>query len=334
MRRSTSTDDSSLELLLDTITNTFGGVLFISILVVLLLQFRGSSFAVEVPDSETKAEMVSLQLQLDRETARLEEVLEAIESNKEVKEMLAGSLDPSDLAMVEALQKKQESLFQRRDSMLQDLANIQKEINEKAAKFNDNHELASEISQIQRQTSRVEELIEKTINEQKKARQAILDKKNTPTQRDTPLPKITATNKIPCIVLVQNDELVVVSRNGQINLGHLVRVSDGQIVKSSSEQYNVRRGTGLDLSQASNLRARLRQVLGSTVTPRRYYLQIAIYDNAFDHWENLRIAIVGGESGGATSGTSERSSEGFRYRLIPFVTNQKIHFTGTASGAQ
>ena len=37
MSRKPNDDDGSLELLLDTICNTFGGVLFISILVILLL---------------------------------------------------------------------------------------------------------------------------------------------------------------------------------------------------------------------------------------------------------------------------------------------------------
>lgn len=40
-RRTTSAD--SLELLLDTICNTFGGVLFIAILVVILLRMTGES---------------------------------------------------------------------------------------------------------------------------------------------------------------------------------------------------------------------------------------------------------------------------------------------------
>jgi hypothetical protein len=334
VRRSNTTDEGSLELLLDTITNTFGGVLFISLLVVLLLQLRGSNHTVPLPNAETELTMISLQGELNRKTARLEETLEAIESNKQMKELLAGSLDPEDFATLQALQRTQESLYQQRDSMLQELTRIQKEINDKATQFNDNQQFASEVRKIQKEVVLLEDVIESIRNEQKKTRQAISTKKNSPTEKDMPLPKIRATSKEPCVVLVQHGELFVVTRNGLINTGHLVRVTDGQVIKGS-EQFDVKTGEGLDVTRKTNLRERLRDVLGDRVTPREAYLVIAIYDNAFSHWEQLRDAILGGDNGnGITPGTTEPVSEGFRYRLVPFEEGVKVVFGYGSSGAQ
>lgn len=279
--------------------------------------------------------MVSLQVQLDQETARLVEISEAIEANEQVKELLAGSLDASDLATLEALQRQQESLYQRRDSMLEDLTRIQEEINDKAAQFNDNHELASEINQIQKEVARLEDQIETIRDEQRKTQQAIATKENTPTRKDTPMPRMRATSTSPVTLLVQHGELFVVLKNGQFNMDHLVSVSDGQIIYSSSEQYDVRTGAGLNLNHGGDLRAQLREVLGRTVTPRNSHLDIAIFENAFGYWEKLRNAIVGSTSGEATSSSmGTRESEGFRYRIVPFPDNVKVGFGGTSGNAQ
>ncbi|MEO8166385.1 MAG: hypothetical protein ABI619_13420, partial [Betaproteobacteria bacterium] len=58
MRRRTNTDDSSLELLLDTICNTFGGILFISMLVVILLNMTSEAVEDSPPSPKTQLELL------------------------------------------------------------------------------------------------------------------------------------------------------------------------------------------------------------------------------------------------------------------------------------
>ncbi len=72
-RRRTSKQDS-LELLLDTICNTFGGVLFIAILVVLLLQQTGTG-----PAEPTPIAIPVSPVEIQSMTLRLEEVIEELE---------------------------------------------------------------------------------------------------------------------------------------------------------------------------------------------------------------------------------------------------------------
>jgi hypothetical protein len=68
MSRRRRAEDSSLELLLDTITNTFGGILFIAILVALLLQTTGreeQAAGAATPPPMSAAEVAALEVRLE-----------------------------------------------------------------------------------------------------------------------------------------------------------------------------------------------------------------------------------------------------------------------------
>ena len=61
MTRQSNAHDSSLELLLDTICNTFGGIVFISMLVVTLLNLSSERLDRDVPSSASQLELVRLE---------------------------------------------------------------------------------------------------------------------------------------------------------------------------------------------------------------------------------------------------------------------------------
>lgn len=72
MSRSSSTiQDGSLELLLDTICNTFGGIVFISMLVVVLLNMSGETASSQPPTDESALELQQLTAELEAAQARL-----------------------------------------------------------------------------------------------------------------------------------------------------------------------------------------------------------------------------------------------------------------------
>ena len=77
MKRTKHHDEGSLDLLLDTITNTFGSILFITILVALLLRFSGhvSSRKVEVSKADqarAQARLTELSAEVNRLKATLD----------------------------------------------------------------------------------------------------------------------------------------------------------------------------------------------------------------------------------------------------------------------
>lgn len=63
MTRQSNAHDSSLELLLDTICNTFGGIVFISMLVVTLLNLSSERLDQDVPSAASQLELVRLETQ-------------------------------------------------------------------------------------------------------------------------------------------------------------------------------------------------------------------------------------------------------------------------------
>jgi hypothetical protein len=84
MSRRKRTADSSLELLLDTICNTFGGVLFLAILICVLLRMASPlEQLVAEHDRTTPEEMQALELQLDALVAEIE-TLQATQSQQDV----------------------------------------------------------------------------------------------------------------------------------------------------------------------------------------------------------------------------------------------------------
>jgi hypothetical protein len=95
MSRRRSSQHDSLELLLDTICNTFGGVLFIAILVVLLLQQTGTS-----PASATVAAKPLTNEEIQSLTIRMETVAEQLirmQQNRESQDAIVQSFAPDEI---------------------------------------------------------------------------------------------------------------------------------------------------------------------------------------------------------------------------------------------
>ena len=79
MARSRDTIDASLELLLDTITNTFGSVLFITMLVAVLLRMSGRSETQPPPISRTEQARTEARVaELSAEAERLKATLDSL----------------------------------------------------------------------------------------------------------------------------------------------------------------------------------------------------------------------------------------------------------------
>ena len=68
-RRATATaPESSLDLLLDTICNTFGGVVFIAILVVIMVNLTSDSVTLTPPNKVAQSELIELVRSLQKPT--------------------------------------------------------------------------------------------------------------------------------------------------------------------------------------------------------------------------------------------------------------------------
>jgi replicative DNA helicase len=132
-----SDDIGSLELLLDTICNTFGGVLFISILVIVLLNMTSTQASLEPPTKEAQAALNQTTRRLELNRGEIERLHRALEEYKKIEKLIDEPALREMLAQHEALSKKKETLQTLRDMNLEKLGKTQEEINKIAQDLSD-----------------------------------------------------------------------------------------------------------------------------------------------------------------------------------------------------
>lgn len=161
-------DDSSLELLLDTMCNTFGGVMFIAILLSVMVSIRGQESNDSVPEPESKIEEVKqqvaeLQKQLSditESTIRQAEQLKNMETDPRMKLVY-------EVAMMEQMYKektvRRKLIEQKRNLNRSTLKNLEIqtlkviEEEEKSAKV-----LKEQTAQMKEKSDKLQELVRKT----------------------------------------------------------------------------------------------------------------------------------------------------------------------------
>jgi len=107
MSRKKSGNFDSLDLLLDTICNLFGGVLFIAMLVIILLNMTGQQAAVQAPDAAAMEKLSSAQVELADSQAELESLRRAAREQEELAKKFA---DPRVRDLVTQSTQKHSSL--------------------------------------------------------------------------------------------------------------------------------------------------------------------------------------------------------------------------------
>ena len=130
MRRSITADAGSLELLLDTICNTFGGVLFISILVVVLLNMTSKQLAVDPPSRNAQAELLEVRELLQDSKKEMSRLTATLAQQERLQEHIFD--EPELEGQVDKLEMLRKTCQDRRDqkiALLNDIAESQIEVN-------------------------------------------------------------------------------------------------------------------------------------------------------------------------------------------------------------
>lgn len=125
-RRNSSAD--SLELLLDTICNTFGGVLFIAILVVILLQTTGDGTA-DPMDSAREVRIQELTARLEEDSAKLEAIEQADTGQRQLIEQFSNDDVRELLHTRDMLRESSDQARRERDDLIGAAARDQAAIN-------------------------------------------------------------------------------------------------------------------------------------------------------------------------------------------------------------
>ena len=289
MSRKTETVSDSLDLLLDTICNTFGGVLFISMLVIVLVNMSSQRFMLEPPESVAQTELIELKQRL----ARTQEELEQLRTLSRQQGLLETELlDPhlEELAVrLKTSMETRDQLVQLRNKDLQSIAQFQAETNRVALELRELEvalqEAAKELKQM-----------DSELRAETKAR-----------TRTTELPIPRQTRKVEIAFILQQGRLTCyATRSPDGSPAECIEKTDS---KGTYLEPKPNGGTLVDPASKSGapLAARL-----SEFDPNWHYIAVAVSPDSFPHFAAFRNAMI---------------ASGFEYRLIPLREGERVYIS-------
>ena len=311
MSRRRRSDDSSLELLLDTICNTFGGVLFLAMLVSLLLQATRNQAAPSAADQPPKPAISKADvIRLSTETREMEAELEQLDTDLvRVRGFVRDFSTPGfaeSLDQLHAEQKKQRDLEARRVELLVALAADKTAAATTAAGAMATRDRAKDAETTSRDAAALLETAQEKHD--KLVRSAILlqekvDKKNV----------IQSTGKAPRERDTDKREFGVLMRYGRMYLTHIhtgfsrvVNTKDFTIVEGIGlNKATARPGAGIDICGAA-ADAQLQELL-EIYPPATWYPCIVVHPDSYDAFQVLKAKLV---------------NKGYEYRVV--ATNKPV----------
>lgn len=296
MSRRSEADLGSLELLLDTICNTFGGVIFIAILVVVLLQMTGKSQPDEV-DEQSQAELKASETLLADAEAELK-ILEAAAQRQQT--LTADVTNPELLEQARQMQEaetERDRLSHRRSELLQSIAAKQIVVNDSS-----------------RQKSETEQALQAARSRTAVLQQALAKEVSVRSQT-AKLPKLRETTKIEMALILRGGKLYVVQK--RTPGGFAINNADVEL-QNGGNLLVTRPGAGLRVEDSS--KSAIEQLLNQ-FDKSAHFVAVFTWPDSFEQFSILRTAMV---------------NLGFEYRLVPLPQSEpgvKI-VTGSSGPAQ
>jgi hypothetical protein len=310
--------DGSLELLLDTICNTFGGIVFIAMLVsVLLTQTRRrteASAPVEPHPALSAADLVRLQAEVLEAEAEFEQIGDVAESF----EAIVAQVDPDHREQVaEMLEAEREAtqVASEQARLLADLATAQAARARAASKA-----VAAERDADSRSARAVEAT--RRLEAAMMTRETLLESadilarsaaESATVRTKGRAPRMRDTDKLEFGVMLKYGRMYVMKtiRGGRA----LVNTADFWVVEERS--HNTARPLphrGLAIRRDATLPAEVEATLGD-INPREWYLALVVHPDSFEAFLELKAVLVG---------------LGYEYRLLP--TNEPVVDRGGSGG--
>lgn len=293
MSRSSSTiQDGSLELLLDTICNTFGGIVFISMLVVVLLNMSGETASSQPPTEESALELQQLTAELEAAQARLRILHQATRQRDDTIQQLVSN-DQLILArkLVEA-----EAL---RAARIEETATIAKVIA-------DHQKAVNTISQdLAVQKKELESLKSQLQVQSDSLRQEVESR----SQNVTPPKLEELPNHRSIDMILKGGRLVALSR---ISAGGLeIRNADELNVslEGGTEFVEPKNGAGVAVALDRSTKAQIQSAL-SQFNPNRHVIKIWIWPDSFAHYQLIQEVLA---------------ESRFRSKLEPVRQDTRLH---------
>ena len=301
MSRRRSSRQDSLELLLDTICNTFGGVLFIAILVVLLLQQTGGGPDIPAPASASPVELQLLAIRMEAVAADLARLRQNRDSQQAVVQSFAPAAIREQIVRRHAVTVEQEALQSVVDQLL-----------------TENASLAGKVETLAVENGEVHVSLDAALARRKQA-QSDLERDRQSRVEEVRMPVVRpAGGKQEIALVLRYGRLYVWHKYGlgSVRLG--LNTDDFVVLSGDSDGLSTRpkptAGVALDETAASQ--EAVRQVLRRFDKNTCYLAVVARPDSyaAFRHLRDRAIEL------------------GFEYRLMPVETDTPITDRGSSGG--
>jgi len=313
--RSARRDDSSLELLLDTITNTFGGILFLAILIALIVRTTAPRDAATPVRDEplSAAEAARFEVRVRELTADLAAVRRRM---AEQRPSAAEAPTVSTAALDECTRRLEEATLARADT-LQRTVRLQREADEAIARAEEiDAQGAAVDEQLAEAAARREAAVAEAADLVRAALEVDAFAGATVIEQTVGLPRIRPTDK---------DEVAFYVRFGRLYMMHHwdrgIRVgpnTDHFVVVSGPPQVaRPKPNAGIVIAPASIDREVARML--APFQPQRYYVTCVVFEDSFDVFQSLKAALV---------------RQGFEYRPIARRPGQPVYDTGGSGEAQ
>ncbi len=272
--------NESLELLLDTICNTFGGIIFISLLVVILLNTTSEVISSIPPTKQSQADLIKADIQRERLTRELRELKNALLQQQEI----ASSIVTEEVLQAgreaKRLQKEHSRLLVEKSETIGDTSAMQQQINKLAQDTSDRN---FKLSAARSQKKRLQQKLEQEVVQR---------------SRTAVIPKLIETILSKRFYFLKRGRLYgpIFLSTGEFNsieFAELTLAGQKSIGTTSSG------GVAVDV-KGNNVQQLASKYQGIQSTT--HVIQIFVWPDSFEHFEAVRVAT---------------ESVGLKYELTP-----------------
>lgn len=267
------TESSSFDLFLDTICNTFGGIVFLAILLAIMIQNRA---IVKSPDSQdsriSAAEMRAMSLRLDQLSSEKESLQATLESLPEAK---PNEVDPEYSKAIEAAKQ--------REAELADLLDLQAKTGAR---------LASQLEANEEQRKRNAQVPGLHEKQKDRLRQAAAEYAGVveAKQQTLRLPRVRTSRAASILVLVQNNSMYLAKTPSLFATGFNSSHVTTKSAFGGGIQVDPKVGAGWDLTQPEG------QVdfhdLVQQASRSGHIMTLAVWPDSYTTFSSLRDAMI------------------------------------------
>ena len=292
MSRRGAPSGDSLDLLLDTICNTFGGILFIAMLVVILTNQMSREASPTEPTAQNSRALRTMRGQLSESDATLTKLRQAVRQKEDLERQFADPESRELLTTLHELDDDTTSMIMDRNEKLANVAESQANLIESA-----------------RELERLTQMLAEAQLRLEQEKQ-VLQNETVLRSRTSQTPKQRATQKTPVAYFLKAGRLCAVAKkdeNGAAvpNDDEVRFVDDPSGGKYVEPIENAGLPIAVDGSNSEQIAEKL-----SSFEKENKYLSILVYKDSFANFESLKNEMI---------------RSGFEYQLVPFPDGEKAY---------